>query len=169
MTRLEGGSERTVRAECKVQNAKCKMQNEKEARAGEKHGLLALPSVRFLFVLCSSGTIWGVSQAGEVRLETAWEETTRVYAVRAEDRWIARDKALHVGASAGIIGLVYHSYHCQLKNPEGGSRVFAVSLSAACGLGKELWDSKKVPRGLSWKDLVADGVGILLGVALFTF
>lgn len=104
----------------------------------------------------------------DVENTVSTKETDIKVRPRIEDNWIARDKALHIGASAAIVGLAHHSYHCQLRNPEGDSRVLAVSLSALCGIGKELWDLKTSPRGLSWKDLVADGVGILLGVALFT-
>lgn len=131
---------------------------------------LRLPLHRVLLPLvCSS--LLAIQTAGsgeEIEKRETCEDTTRILLPRAEDRWIAKDKAFHVGASAAIVGLAYHSYHCQLRNPKGDSRVLAISLSSLCGIGKELWDLKRSPRSLSWKDLAADGVGILLGVALFT-
>ncbi len=117
---------------------------------------------------------WTAAYADETKLEASFpdalaSEKRESSAPREfQDRWIARDKALHLGASAAIVGLVYHSYHCQFRNPESDSRVLAVSVSTGCGIGKELWDLRKSPRGLSWKDLVANGVGVLLGVLLFT-
>jgi len=84
------------------------------------------------------------------------------------DKWIAKDKALHFFCSAAITGLAFHSTHCQLGYNKEESRIFSISLSGAVGIGKEFWDSKKKPSSASWRDLVADGMGILTGVLLFT-
>ncbi len=88
--------------------------------------------------------------------------------VKKEDKFFAKDKALHVIHSAAIVGLSYHVYHCQLKNPDNGAKVFSISISAAAGIWKEIYDGVSKKGTPSWKDLIADGVGILLGVLLFT-
>jgi hypothetical protein len=43
-----------------------------------------------------------------------------------------------------------------------------MSLTALAGVLKEVSDKRKIPPTCSYKDLVADGLGILLGVLLFT-
>ncbi len=84
------------------------------------------------------------------------------------DKWIAKDKALHFFCSAAITGLAFHSTHCQLGYSKEESRVFSISLSSLTGIGKEFLDSKKKTSSASWRDLVADGMGILAGVLIFT-
>ncbi len=83
------------------------------------------------------------------------------------DNYLGWDKFLHVVHSASIYGLSYHLYHCQLHNDREGSIVFSVSLTSLFGLSKELYDLKK-KSFFSYKDLIADGVGIVIGFFLFT-
>lgn len=128
---------------------------------------------RAVLLVCAFLVTGTAIYAGEVESEVSFRDTLAAkkrtnILPEIEDKWLARDKALHLGASAAIVGLAYHSYHCQLGHSETDSRVLAISLSAVCGIGKELWDVKKSPRGLSWKDLVADGIGVAIGVLLFT-
>jgi len=84
------------------------------------------------------------------------------------DKWIARDKALHFFCSASIVGLSFHSAYCQLGYDKDASRIFSISLSGLTGIGKEFLDSKKKKSSASWRDLVADGLGIITGALIFT-
>ena len=86
------------------------------------------------------------------------------------DKWIAKDKALHFFCSAAIVGLTFHSSYCQLGYPKNKkeARIFSISLSGLTGIGKEFLDSKKKTSSASWRDLVADGLGILTGALIFT-
>lgn len=86
---------------------------------------------------------------------------------RYEDHWLGMDKFLHVAASASITGLSYHVYHCQYNNAVDRSIYFSFSLAGVSGIGKELYDAKVRRTYWSWKDIVADGVGIGLGYLLF--
>lgn len=86
---------------------------------------------------------------------------------RHEDHWLGMDKFLHVAASASITGLSYHVYHCQYNNAVDRSIYFSFSLAGVSGIGKELYDAKVRRTYWSWKDIVADGVGIGLGYLLF--
>ena len=79
------------------------------------------------------------------------------------DRWLAPDKAKHVVVSAVLVWGVYRLYHGELGNDRGDSRVVAAGITGLLGLGKELRD-----RRFSGRDLVADGVGIGVGLVLFT-
>ena len=87
---------------------------------------------------------------------------------KKEDRFFAKDKALHIIHSAAIVGLSYHVYHCQLKNPPENSRIFSVSFTSLVGIGKEIYDGVSKKGTASWKDLLADGLGIIIGVLVFT-
>lgn len=83
-----------------------------------------------------------------------------------EDRWIAVDKFHHFSYSLGITGLSYHIYHCQLQRDKREARILAVSLSAVAGIAKELWDEVR-GEGVSYKDLCADALGIIVGTLFF--
>jgi uncharacterized protein YfiM (DUF2279 family) len=87
--------------------------------------------------------------------------------ITKNDSWLGVDKFLHFAASAGITGLSYHSYHCQFNNPQKNSIYFSVSLAGAAGIGKECVDKNIRKTGWSWKDIVADGAGIVVGYLLF--
>lgn len=81
------------------------------------------------------------------------------------DRWIAMDKAKHLGGSA----LLTLSAQYVLVVKSGWTRDDALPLSvgtaASIGLAKELYDRYAGPtRFFSTKDLVADALGIALGV-----
>jgi uncharacterized protein YfiM (DUF2279 family) len=81
----------------------------------------------------------------------------------AADPWLGRDKLLHLVFS----GLWTVSGQYTLVNKAGLSERQALPVSAgftaALGFGKELYDRHRGPTRLfSKKDLVADGLGILL-------
>lgn len=84
-----------------------------------------------------------------------------------QDDYFGKDKFLHLVYSAAIYGLSYHIYHCQLRNDREGSIIFSVSLTSLVGFSKEFYDLKKKSY-FSFKDLIADGVGIIIGFFIFT-
>jgi len=79
--------------------------------------------------------------------------------VKSQDRYFAKDKALHVICSTSIaVGSTKIAYKLNLKNPELIGCGFALSI----GIAKEfLYDKSASP-----KDLLADGVGIVAGYYL---
>lgn len=87
---------------------------------------------------------------------------------KSEDRWLSKDKALHLTVSLFLTGLTYRVYHDEFRNPEENSRLFAFSFTSLLGIGKEMRDSLTPSATASWKDLTADGVGIFFGLLLFT-
>jgi putative lipoprotein len=86
-----------------------------------------------------------------------------------KDEWLSEDKLLHVLTSAYLVGFSYRAYHGEFDNPPHNSRVFAISVTAVAGLGKEVYDLRSPNQTPSWKDIVADAAGIALGVVLFTY
>lgn len=83
----------------------------------------------------------------------------------APDRWLAPDKALHVAGGYDAAALGYAA-GARLGYDPGERRAAAIAAGVAAGLAKEAWDRWLQDRPWSWKDLVADGVGIALLVGL---
>lgn len=83
------------------------------------------------------------------------------------DEWIARDKALHVGASF-LITLSSQYVFVQKKSfAEDRALPLSIGVSAAAGLGKEVYDYRFKPsHHFCARDLVADGVGIALAIGV---
>ncbi|KPL18948.1 MAG: hypothetical protein AMJ92_05585 [candidate division Zixibacteria bacterium SM23_81] len=84
------------------------------------------------------------------------------------DSWWTRDKRLHLVVSAGMVGVGFHLLHDRWLCEAEDSRIMAVSLTALGCVIKEVTDKRKTPPTCSYKDLAADGLGILVGLFLFT-
>lgn len=84
-----------------------------------------------------------------------------------EDRWLAMDKAKHVAFSfLWTLGTQYVAVN-KGSLSEGQALPISIGTSAAVGLSKEVYDLRIGPTNyFSYKDLVADGVGILLAVGI---
>ncbi|HID95722.1 MAG TPA: hypothetical protein EYP53_06670 [Candidatus Latescibacteria bacterium] len=85
------------------------------------------------------------------------------------DPWLGKDKFLHLYASTCLVGLGFYTFHYGLEEEKGESRLFAVLGTAVIGLLKEEHDRRSPESLFSFKDLIADFIGIAVGVALFTF
>lgn len=86
---------------------------------------------------------------------------------QTEDPWFGFDKVQHVSFSfLWTLGTQYVVVNKgRLSEPQ--ALPISVSTSAALGLSKEMYDLHWGPQRLfSYRDLVADGVGILLAVGL---
>jgi uncharacterized protein YfiM (DUF2279 family) len=68
---------------------------------------------------------------------------------KCNDSWKGKDKALHFGVCFVLAAI----------NP-------IVAILAA--IGKEIHDSKQQGNHFCWKDIVADGIGIILGSIIHT-
>jgi len=75
--------------------------------------------------------------------------------------WLAADKELHFAGSLAIAASL---------RVEGQRRGTAVAATFGVGLAKEIYDAaikpRRMGRGASWKDLAADLVGALAGIAI---
>jgi uncharacterized protein YfiM (DUF2279 family) len=80
------------------------------------------------------------------------------------DRWFARDKALHLTASA-LIQSVGHSVLRANGRTYRDAAWTAAGVTMSVGLAKELWD-RHDGRYVSPKDLTADALGTGLGAVL---
>jgi len=95
--------------------------------------------------------------------------TTYVYRSkkRESDPWFSEDKFWHFALSLTLTGSSYHFIRCRLDEPETRAAVYSLGFSFGCGLGKELYDSKKPRSYFSYKDLIYDLLGIGAGYLLF--
>jgi len=88
--------------------------------------------------------------------------------LKISDKWFARDKVEHLGVSAFLSGVSYSIFRDFYYNRKESSVYFSAVSTFGVGLGKEFYD-KKTPQGkFSYKDLVADILGIGLGLWIAT-
>lgn len=81
------------------------------------------------------------------------------------DRWIALDKAKHLGGSALLTLSTQYVLVVKGEWTRGDALPLSVGTAASIGLAKELYDRYAGPtRVFSRKDLVADVFGIAVGV-----
>jgi putative lipoprotein len=87
---------------------------------------------------------------------------------KTSDRWLAWDKVEHFGVSAYLSAVSYKIYHDFYHNHKESSLYFSFSLTFSLGLGKEVYDEKRPNGKFSYKDLVADILGIGVGLWIAT-
>jgi uncharacterized protein YfiM (DUF2279 family) len=85
-----------------------------------------------------------------------------------QDKWLAWDKVEHLGVSALFSGTLYSVFHDFYDNDRKSSLYLSSSLTFSLGLGKEFYDRRIPHNKFSYKDLVADIVGIGLGLWVAT-
>lgn len=120
-----------------------------------------------IFVFILLGFAQGVDSLADsltIKKEVLANIKTKVKPVG--DKWFSQDKFLHAYFSASIPGLTYYVYTDRLKKDENLGKIYAISLTAIAGLGKEIYDKKRKGH-FSWKDLCWDGVGLALGYFVF--
>ncbi len=83
-----------------------------------------------------------------------------------EDKWFTPDKGYHAMGSLISTTLVGQISINRFESSVENSKVIAAGTTFALGFAKEIYDSSKPQNHFSWKDLTANGVGILIGVIL---
>jgi uncharacterized protein YfiM (DUF2279 family) len=82
------------------------------------------------------------------------------------DPWIAGDKGRHfIGSMICMAGTACFMKRFANKNTNR-SAAFGMGLTFSFGLSKEIWDSTKKGNHFSYKDLIADVLGIIAGSVL---
>jgi putative lipoprotein len=88
------------------------------------------------------------------------------FKITISDPWFGRDKVHHFLTSALLSGVGYYflreEQSCSNKFSQQGGFGFSISL----GLAKEVRDGFKPQNAFSVKDLVADILGTLVGIAI---
>ena len=84
-----------------------------------------------------------------------------------KDPWIGRDKIQHFFVSAFITSFGFLIMYEPLNSSENNSLSVGSGISLGFGVGKELYDLKSKKGHASYKDLVADLLGIGFAVLIF--
>jgi len=78
------------------------------------------------------------------------------------DKWLAKDKADHFFVSAFLTGFGYYAAKKELHRSEPASQNLAFGFSFSLGVMKEIYDGTSKKGTPSWKDLLADVLGIAM-------
>ncbi len=128
-----------------------------EIRFPFKEVLLLLISLSFLIQLSWADPVHEVSFSNN---------PSQFDTLKISDKWVAWDKVKHLGVSTFLSGVSYSVFRDFYYNKKESSIYFSATLTLGAGLGKELYD-KRTPHGyFSYKDLVADILGIGLGLLI---
>lgn len=95
--------------------------------------------------------------------ENEESDTLKIY-----DKWLAWDKVEHFGVSTYLSAISYKIYHDFYHNHKESSLYFSGGLTFSLGLGKEVYDEKRPNGKFSYKDLIADILGIGVGLWIAT-
>jgi uncharacterized protein YfiM (DUF2279 family) len=79
------------------------------------------------------------------------------------DSWVSADKGYHIIASMMTTVFIGQFSIHGLEMDRGKAQYAGAGAGFAIGLTKEFYDAKKPDNKFSWKDLTADGLGILIG------
>jgi putative lipoprotein len=109
-----------------------------------------------------------ISPAEDKSQRSFSNESDKLDSLRTSDRWLARDKLEHFGVSAFLSVLSYRVYHDFYNKDKESSLCFSCGLTFSLGLGKEIYDKKKPGGKFSYKDLVADILGLAAGLWIAT-
>jgi uncharacterized protein YfiM (DUF2279 family) len=83
-----------------------------------------------------------------------------------KDRWLSPDKGYHLVGSLIGTTLVGQLSMKGFDTRREASQIIGMGTAFSLGLAKEIYDSGKQKNKFSWKDLMANGVGIVIGVIL---
>ena len=84
----------------------------------------------------------------------------------SHDQWFSADKGYHVIGSMISTTLIGQISLRSFNNSVKKSRVIGAGTTFTLGLAKEIYDSKSPKNYFSWKDLAANGVGIIIGIII---
>jgi len=84
------------------------------------------------------------------------------------DSWFGRDKANHLTVSAALVGFGYYATREEIGYGDCAARNSAIGFSLACGIAKEVYDWTSHKGHPSFKDIVADIVGVGVGIVMIS-
>jgi uncharacterized protein YfiM (DUF2279 family) len=83
-----------------------------------------------------------------------------------QEKWLSPDKGTHVMGSMISTTLIGQISLKEFDNSTQKSQIIGAGTTFALGLAKEIFDSRQPYNIFSWKDLTANGVGIIIGIIL---
>jgi uncharacterized protein YfiM (DUF2279 family) len=85
---------------------------------------------------------------------------------KIEDRWFTPDKGYHVIGSMISTTFIGQVSIRGFDNSVTKSKAIGAGTTFVLGISKEIYDSSRPNNYFSWKDLTANGVGILIGIII---
>jgi len=132
-----------------------------ECRLSFKYFIL----IGFLGIVFQSGNILYANDTPEA-LISYFKSFGKEEKKEVDDRWFSADKGFHVMGSMISTTLIGQISLKGFDNSIEKSKVIGAGTTFTLGLAKEFYDSQKPKNYFSWKDLAANGVGIIVGIIL---
>lgn len=88
------------------------------------------------------------------------------FKITLSDSWFGRDKVHHFLTSAFLSGVGYYFFHEEQNYSNSFSQQSGFCFSISLGMVKEVRDGLKLKNAFSVKDLIADLLGTLVGIAI---
>ncbi len=114
------------------------------------------------FLLLTIGAAAAASGAGG-EYDSVRQDSLPTVPEKPADRWLSADKGQHLLGSMILTIGTSRAYQRFVHTNETRVRTVGISFTFTLGAGKEAWDYFHAGHDASWKDLAADGVGILAG------
>lgn len=89
-------------------------------------------------------------------------QSDSVKSSQPSNKWLAKDKADHFFVSAFLTGFGYYAAKKELHRSDPASQNLAFGFSFSLGMMKEVYDGTSKKGTPSWKDLLADVLGIAM-------
>ena len=124
--------------------------------------------MRLFFIILIVLSIYSVSCAQDSKNNDGTFKTVKVSQLPRRDSLISEDKVDHFLVSAYISALTYYLLKEEASASHETAVIVGASFSFSIGLGKELYDKKSGRGTASWKDVVADVVGIAVGLLILS-
>jgi uncharacterized protein YfiM (DUF2279 family) len=104
--------------------------------------------------------------AGETETAKTDSSIHQVTFKPSRDNWLGKDKVDHFMVSAFLTGFSYYAARNELERSEVASRNGSIVFAVTAGISKELYDAFSRKGRASYKDFVADVLGIGFGLVL---
>jgi uncharacterized protein YfiM (DUF2279 family) len=108
------------------------------------------------------------SASAQAFTPAAFDSTALVQKKLNHDGWFGKDKFDHAMTSAGLVAAQFYFLHQELEWKTSKSRQFAAGSALLGGIAKEIYDKASRRGTPSWKDLLADLIGVGVAVVLIT-
>lgn len=105
---------------------------------------------------------------GQILKSGAFDSTSLVQKKLNHDAWLGKDKVDHAMMSAGWVAAQFYFLHHELEWKTSKSRQVAAGSALLGGIAKEIYDKASRRGTPSWKDLLADLLGVGVAVILVT-
>jgi len=129
---------------------------------------LSFKKIIIIWILCVINQSGSSSYAGEVpaNLKAYFQSFEKAEKKEVEDYWFSPDKGYHVMGSAISTTLIGQISMRGFNNSTEKSQIIGAGTTFTLGIAKEIYDSNRQRNYFSWKDLAANGVGVIIGILL---